>query len=260
MDDPIQTYTFIKNIIDNYNSSIIGLAVSKGNRLSLRKGKSKFSYLISLFLIMGFSTFLRNSFSTILFKIKKTLSKINICKNPSITTYAKSKFIDTREIESPNNKYFLNYLKSLNIDVIINQSQSIIKKPLLKIPKIGVINRHNALLPKNRGRLTPFWVLFKSEKQTGVSIHFVDEGIDSGDIIIQKKFTIKNEDNFNSIVKKNYDLASIAIIEALKVLENGKFKRIPNDDKLATYNTTPSLTEALNYRLRIIKKIINNKN
>jgi len=115
-------------------------------------------------------------------------------------------------------------------------------------------------LPKNRGRLTPFWVLFKSEKQTGVSIHFVDEGIDSGDIIIQKKFTIKNEDNFNSIVKKNYDLASIAIIEALKVLENGKFKRIPNDDKLATYNTTPSLTEALNYRLRIIKKIINNKN
>jgi methionyl-tRNA formyltransferase len=45
---------------------------------------------------------------------------------------------------------------------------------------IGVINRHNALLPKNRGRLTPFWVLYKGEKETGVSIHFIDEGIDSG--------------------------------------------------------------------------------
>ena len=114
----------------------------------------------------------------------------------------------------------MNYLDSLNIDIIINQSQSIIKKQLLKIPRIGIINRHNALLPKNRGRLTPFWVLFNKEKETGVSIHFVDEGIDSGDIIIQKKFDIENKDNFNSIVKKNYDFASIAIIEALKILEN----------------------------------------
>ena len=116
------------------------------------------------------------------------------------------------------------------------------------------------MLPKNRGRLTPFWVLFNKEKETGVSIHFVDEGIDSGDIIIQKKFDIENKDNFNSIVKKNYDFASIAIIEALKILENDKFKVIPNDDKLATYNTTPSLIEAIKYRLRIIKKIIINKN
>ena len=47
MDDPIQTYDFIKNIIDNYSNSIVGLAISKGNRLTLTKGKSKFAYLIS---------------------------------------------------------------------------------------------------------------------------------------------------------------------------------------------------------------------
>ena len=65
MDDPIQTYDFIKNIIDNYSNSIVGLAISKGNRLTLTKGKSKFAYLISLFLIMGCTSFLRNSFLTI---------------------------------------------------------------------------------------------------------------------------------------------------------------------------------------------------
>jgi len=58
----------------------------------------------------------------------------------------------------------------------------------LNIPKIGVLNRHNALLPKNRGRLTPFWVLYKGETETGVSIHFVTEDLDAGDIIVQKKF------------------------------------------------------------------------
>ena len=53
------------NIIDNYSNSIVGLAISKGNRLTLTKGKSKFAYLISLFLIMGCTSFLRNSFLTI---------------------------------------------------------------------------------------------------------------------------------------------------------------------------------------------------
>ena len=83
--------------------------------------------------------------------------------------------IKTFEIENPNSKKFLNEPRKLDPDIIINQSQSIIKEGLLQVPKIGVINRHNALLPKNRGRLTPFWVLYKGEKETGVSIHFVDE-------------------------------------------------------------------------------------
>src|SRR6056297_3998910 len=61
--------------------------------------------------------------------------------------------------------------------------------------------RSGDLLPKNRGRLTPFWVLYKGEKETGVSIHFVTEGIDAGEIIVQKKFPITSKDTFNTIVK-----------------------------------------------------------
>jgi hypothetical protein len=53
MDDPIQTYSFIKNIIDEKKDEIVGLAVPNGDRLTLAKGKSKFAYLISLLLIMG---------------------------------------------------------------------------------------------------------------------------------------------------------------------------------------------------------------
>lgn len=73
----------------------------------------------------------------------------------------------------------------MDVDLIINQNQNILKKELLSIPKIGVINRHNALLPKNMGRLTPFWVLYKGEKVSGVSIHFVTEELNAGDIIVQ---------------------------------------------------------------------------
>ena len=252
MDDPIQTYDFIKEIIDVKENEIIGLAIPKGNRLTLSKGKSKYTYIISLLLIMGPWHFFKTSFKTIFHKIKKKLFKLGITKDPSIAAYAESKGILTKIIPTPNSKKFRTYLETLNIDLIINQSQNIVKKELLSIPKIGVLNRHNALLPKNRGRLTPFWVINNGDKETGVSIHFVEEGIDSGEIIVQKKFKVKRNDNFNSIVDKNYNIASKAMIEAIDLLENNFSNFIPNNDINATYNTTPSLKEAINYRKKRI--------
>lgn len=103
----------------------------------------------------------------------------------------------------------------MEIDVIINQSQNILKDEILSIPRIGVINRHNSLLPKNRGRLTPFWVLYKGKKETGISIHFVTKQLDAGDITVQKRFPNEKKDNFNTIVKKNYELAPIDMLVAL---------------------------------------------
>ncbi len=248
MDDPVQTYDFIKDIIDAKKDEIIGLAIPKGNRLTLSKGKSKYTYILSLFLIMGPWHFLKNSMKTILFKFKKKLSQLGVGKNPSIRTYAENNGIPVRTITTPNSKKFRSYLETLDLDLIINQSQNIIKKELLEIPKIGVINRHNALLPKNRGRLTPFWVAFNNENETGVSIHFVEEGIDSGDIIVQKRFEVTAKDNFNTIVKKNYEIASKAMIEAIDLLSQEKYDFMHNDDTLATYNTTPTLKQAFLYR------------
>ncbi len=255
MDDPIQTYDFIKEIIDTKEDEIVGLAVPKGDRLTLSKGKSKYTYVVSLLLIMGPWHFFKTSVKTILHKIKKKLHKFGLSMDPSIAGYAASKGIPIKSITTPNSKKFRDYLETLDIDVIINQSQNIVKKELLEIPKIGVLNRHNALLPKNRGRLTPFWVSLYGDKETGVSIHFVEEGIDSGDIVVQKKYDVSKRDNFNSIVKKNYTIAAKAMIEALDKLDRKEFDYMPNDDDRATYNTTPTLKEAIAYRKKRIISI-----
>lgn len=260
MNDPIQTQAFIKHIIDHRYKLIVGLAVTKGGRLTIGKKRSKITYLLSLLLIIGLPAFLKNSWITLTFKIKKKLSQVGITKNPSITEYAKSKGIPIFSIKTPNSSSFREKLKNLDIDIIINQSQNIIRKELLEIPKIGIINRHNALLPKNRGRLSPFWVLYKGETETGVSIHFVEEGIDSGDIIVQKKYKVSAKDNFNKLVKKNYEIAPKAILEALDKLEQGDTDFLPNDDAAATYNSTPHFKHAWIYRkrriLNFIKRII----
>jgi methionyl-tRNA formyltransferase len=255
MDDPIQTKAFIKSLIDARPEDIIGLAVPKGDRLTLAKGKSKFAYILSLLLIMGLLHFSKNAFISLLHKLQKRLHRIGLASDPSILGYAHKKGIPVFDIKTPNSKVFRAQLELLKPDVVINQSQSIIKKELLGIPSIGVINRHNALLPKNRGRLTPFWVLYKNEIETGVSIHFVEEGIDSGAIIVQEKYTVLPNDTFNTIVKRNYQIAPKAMLKALDLLEKGFSNFLPNDDKLATYNSTPTLREALKYRFgRYLKK------
>ncbi|MBD3309547.1 hypothetical protein GF348_24420 [candidate division KSB3 bacterium] len=249
MDDPLQTNKFIKQIIQHRKQDIIGLAVPKGDRLTIGKKHSKGGYLLSLFMIMGPIHFMGNAFKVINYKIREQFSKyFPFIASASIKSFAENAGIQTYKIKSPNGKKFLDELKEMRPDVIINQSQCILKKDLLSIPKMGVINRHNALLPKNRGRLSPFWVLYKKEKETGVSIHFVEAELDSGDIIVQKKVDVDKIDNFNSLVKKSYQIAADAMLEALDKLENQDFEPIHNDDSRATYNSIPTFRDAMKYR------------
>jgi len=97
-------------------------------------------------------------------------------------------------------------------------------------------------------------VLYKGEQETGVSIHFVEEGLDSGDIVIQEKYPVSKKDTFNTLVKRNYQIAPNAMIKALDLLEQGHRDFIENNDNHATYNTTPSLKQAWEYRKRVWKK------
>lgn len=249
MDDPIQTNAMIRQIIEERRKDVVGLAVTEGGRLKLSRGRNKFVYLVSLLVIMGTIPFIKNGIITLRFKLFKYLSRYGLAKNPSIAQWAKDHGIETFQLKTPNSKGFLKKLEGLSPDLIINQSQSILKDGLLSIPTIGTINRHNALLPKNRGRLTPFWVLYNNEKETGVSIHFVERSIDSGDIIVQKKILIDAKENFNSLVEKNYQVAGPALLEAIDILERGDLTNIiRNDNAQASYNTTPTLKQAIKFR------------
>lgn len=256
MEDPVFTQPFIQEIIEKRATDIVGVAVSKGNRLTLGKNRSKSAYLLSLFLIMGFLHFVKHAGKTLIFKARMWFSKYTrIIKSPSVLTFAAARGIPIFRVRTVNDPAFLDQLRSLQPDVIINQAQNILKSDILNIPRIGIINRHNALLPRNRGRLSPFWVAYRNEHETGVSIHFVTKALDAGDIIVQERFAVSSDDDFNSIAEKNYEIAPKAMLKALEMLESGDFELIPNDDEKATYNTTPTLKEAAQYRLDRIWKV-----
>ncbi len=260
MEDPVYTLPFIQEIIEARRDDVVGVAVSKGNRLTISKERSKARYILALLLIMGPWHFMRHTWTTLRFKVRKGLAaRTGWVASPSILAFAEARGVPTFRVRTVNDPAFLEQLRALKPDVIINQAQNILKKEVLNIPTIGVLNRHNALLPRNRGRLTPFWVAHRGESETGVSIHFVTEALDAGDIIVQERYVVSAQDDFNSLAEKNYVYAPKAMLKALDLLERGGLEVLPNDDEQATYNSTPTLREAAHYRLNRIKRLFNGK-
>lgn len=113
----------------------------------------------------------------------KNLSLKNIARNLNIP-YCFTENISSKEVES--------FLKELGPDLICVSSLSqLIKRNIIDIPKYGVINFHPSYLPNYRGPNPWFWQYFNMEKEGGVTIHYIDDGEDTGNIIYQKKYPIK---------------------------------------------------------------------
>jgi len=139
----------------------------------------------------------------------------------------------TRDI---NEQSMIELLRSLCPDIIFIFGWSqIVRKQILDIPKFGCIGVHLTLLPEHRGRHPIIWALVEGLTESGVTFFYLDEGMDSGDILWQKSFPISLEDNAASVYEKVMALESEAIREFLPQLEAGNAPRVPQDHSEATY-------------------------
>jgi methionyl-tRNA formyltransferase len=257
MDEPYFMNPFIAKILQERKKDIIGLASSKGGRLTTRKSRLDISYAITLLLIIGLKNSIKIGYTSLVLKTQKKLTKkISIKKPLSIIQIAQQLDIPTWEVDTVNSEEFLTILEKLKPDIIINQAQEIVNSRFIQIPPSGVLNRHASLLPKNRGRLSPFWVLFRGERETGVTIHFVTEEIDRGDIICQEKINVERPDDFLTLTQKGYNIAADLMLSAIKKIESGKFEVMPNDPSKGNYNTVPTLNEALIFKKNEIANLV----
>lgn len=140
------------------------------------------------------------------------------------------------KINSPNNTLVQKKLTKLNPDYILIMSWSqIIKKKTLDIPKYGAISFHYSNLPKRRGGAPLFWTLFDGLKKLGITIYFMDEGIDDGDIISQTNVKISNNETVKTLLKKIYKIFPKFYVKTIIQILNRKNKRVKQNSKLATY-------------------------
>ena len=158
---------------------------------------------------------------------KKTHNTYN-----SFKTFVLARGLNFIEWDNLKDEQFLNYLKNLDIDVAVVSSFNYkIPKVLLDIPKLGFINIHPSLLPKYRGGNPYSTVIINGEKETGVTLHFMDEGFDTGDIIVQQKVPIAPLETMGTLFNRLNLLGMQMLVDVLREYEkNGSLPRIKQPD------------------------------
>lgn len=134
----------------------------------------------------------------------------------------------TPNINSPE---FVQTLQSYNADLFVSMSfNQIFKSELINLPARKTINCHAGKLPYYRGRNILNWALINDEKEFGITVHYVDEGVDTGDIILQDVYEINDQDTYQTLLEKAYSGCPDILYRAIKLIQDGNVKRIRQNE------------------------------
>ena len=238
--EPFYLAENLKYLIDVLpcHSKIVGCVVTDvspfGKRESLiQKAKKTFN-------IFGLNFFTYYSIKYIFSKFIKSKNISHLLKENNIPKITLNKPINSNESVEKIKKY----QPELLISILGNQ---IFKDPIINLAPKGCLNLHTALLPKYRGLMPTFWVLKNNEKKTGVSVFYVDEGIDSGPIIVQKEVVIGNRTQ-EELIRYTKKLGMEAIAESVDLIYNDMVVLTKNDPAKMTYFSFPTKEDVLQFK------------
>lgn len=156
------------------------------------------------------------------FIVPRTDTQDNTLKN-----FAEKYEIDYLHPVKVNSEEFIEKATLYNCDLFVSMSfNQIFTEQIINLPKFKTINCHAGKLPFYRGRNVLNWALINDEKEFGITVHFLDEGIDTGDIILQKIYPITDKDTYGTLLEIAYDECAKLLYEATKQIQKGSFKRV----------------------------------
>jgi methionyl-tRNA formyltransferase len=141
--------------------------------------------------------------------------------------------IDTRDLAKKQPEWLAQFSPDVGVMAFVT---AIIPGEVLDTPRHGTIQYHPSLLPKHRGRSALNWAIIQGDTKTGLTIFWVDEGIDTGPIMLQREADIAPNDTMGSLYfDKLYPMGLEALRDAVDLIEAGDAPRTAQDDSLATY-------------------------
>jgi methionyl-tRNA formyltransferase len=231
-DDPFYLAKNIDYLAKNMpkHSQIVGTVVFEVSPFGKRE--SFLDKIKKTYSIFGLRFFVNYGFKFIVSKLDP---------NTKVKSILARHHIPLIEIEGNiNREENRNKLQTFSPDLLVSiAGNQIFKWPLINLAPKGCLNLHTALLPKYRGLMPSFWVLKNNEKETGVSVFFVDEGIDSGPILVQKRVEIGNRSQAE-LIDYTKKLGMDAILESVEKIEKGGFELLPNPESEMTYFSFPT--------------------
>lgn len=165
---------------------------------------------------------------------------------PPVKTLAGQHGIPVLQPDSVRKEPFHQQIKEMQPDLLVVVAYGkILPSALLRLPPLGAINVHGSLLPKYRGAAPIQWAVINGEEQTGITIMQMDEGMDTGGILLQKAVAIGSQDTAGDLFDRLARLGGSTLTDALALLKAGQLSPTPQDNTLAS--AAPMLDKAMGH-------------
>lgn len=148
----------------------------------------------------------------------------------AVKEYAETKGLTILQPTNLKNETFLEALKDLNANLQIIVAFRMLPKVVWHMPEYGTFNLHASLLPNYRGAAPINWAIINGETKTGVSTFFIDEKIDTGEMIFQEEINIEANENAGNLHDKLMHLGSDLVIKTVKAIVKGKVETTPQPE------------------------------
>jgi methionyl-tRNA formyltransferase len=170
-------------------------------------------------------------------------------RRQSIAAVCRRRNVRYGEASDVNAPAFVDELRRLSTDLIVSVScPQIFRRPLIELPEHGCLNIHGAILPEYRGVMPSFWMLANSERQAGVSIYFVNEQIDAGELCAQRTFDIMRDESLDEFIQRSKAIAAELLLEVLPQIESGTLARTQLDLEQGSYYSWPDREAVARFR------------
>jgi methionyl-tRNA formyltransferase len=124
----------------------------------------------------------------------------------------------------------------------------IFRRALIDLPPEGILNIHGAILPQYRGVLPSFWMMANGEQEAGVSIYFVNEAIDAGELCGQEVFSIRADESLEEFILRSKLIAADLLSRTIEAMERGNIERRPMDLAQGSYYPWPDAQAIQRFR------------
>jgi methionyl-tRNA formyltransferase len=236
----------IRRVLTAWGNDVLGITI-----LPSRRPKKRWQDVIKTYYqLYGLRTFLYQGGRFVFYRGMDFVGRFVSLKNfYSVHAVARHYKVPLYPTTNINGQEYLDSLRLLAPDVVVSISANqIFKRELLTLPRLGCINVHGALLPMYRGRLPSFWALLNGERETGVTVHIMNEEIDDGPILAQRSVPILPGETQHSLILKTKIAGAELLIETVDRLKRGKVEEQPNHRNQATYYSFPSPRDGRKFR------------
>jgi methionyl-tRNA formyltransferase len=246
-DEPLVTPIFFEQVIPRVAEEIVAIAIVR----PIYRGSSSLKQARKFIAAFGLRDFAIELAHYAVGKSRNALGPlVPVARQRSVRRFARRHGIPLVRPDDVNAPAFLQLLAGLEPDLVISvSSPQIFGEELLRLPRLGCINLHSALLPRFRGVLPTFWALSHGETETGATIHYMSPGIDGGAIIAQRVVGIGADETVHSLMKKCKLVGAQLMLETLAGFRAGSVTARPNPTAEGSYFSFPTREDVARFRV-----------